>query len=366
LTEYSAEGRLYRVDLRLRPEGTVGPIVLSRAAYMRYYETRGELWERQMLTKARAVAGNVKVGNKLLEELGPFIYPRTHAGKPLDEIAAIKRKIESKTDEDANIKLGSGGIRDVEFIVQALQLLNGGTNERLREKNTLLAVEGLREYSLLSKREKELLVVAYKFFRSVEHRLQLLYGMQTHSLPQSKEEREFLSRRLGFRSESGFHRKLETHRTQIRRIFSSVFGLRKGRGIGATTAGLASEKILKESGFLNVRKATEHFGRLLEHLPELREAKLIRRFLQSVKKTKAPDWGLQNFLLLLNNPSLRRSLLQTFQNAQSLELLVLVCARSRRCAELLSREPLLFETLLAQPEEILSDRIGWEFFRKND
>lgn len=361
LTEHTAEGHLYRVDLRLRPEGGAGPLVLSRAGYMLYYETRGELWERQMLTKARVIAGNFEVGEKLLNDLRPFVYPRTHATSPLQEIAAIKRKIEEKTDRETNIKLGSGGIRDIEFIVQALQLLNGGIDQRLREKNTLRAIGRLVETSFLKNREGEKLKKAYTFFRLVEHRLQLLYGMQTHSLPESKEEAELLARRLGFRSSASFSAELTKRRQAVKRIFASVFST--GKKHAASTQWAHSQQLHR---FLNPKAVITLFEQIQRAIPELQEGTLFHSFAATLHKFKAPDWALQNFQLLANASSIRRTLVQILSHRSLSDLLVLICARSRRMTELLAGEPLLFEIFAGRPEEMMSEKFEWHFLRQQD
>jgi glutamate-ammonia-ligase adenylyltransferase len=361
LTQHTAEGHLYRVDLRLRPEGGAGPLVLSRAGYRTYYETRGELWERQMLTKARVIAGNREVGEKLLSDLRPFIYPRTHATSPLQEIAAIKRKIEEKTDRSANIKLGSGGIRDVEFIIQALQLLYGGTVERVRERNTLRAIDCLSETSLLGNREGEWLKKAYRFFRLVEHRLQLLYGMQTHSLPETPEEAELLARRLGFRTAASFTAELAKHRQRVRRIFTSVFVTEQRRSVSVR---VVQARQLRR--FYDPRLAAETLEQIHKAIAELHDSALTQPFVSALLHTGAPDWALQNFRLLAHQPLLRRSLVQILSNRSVLDLLLLVCARSRRMTELLAREPLLFEIFVGRPDEVLSGNLEWNFLRTQD
>ena len=139
LSHPTEEGYFYRVDMRLRPDGKAGSLIRSYDSAIMYYESRGELWERQMLIKARYVAGSEPFAQKFLGALSPFIYPRTFFQNPIEEISRIKARIESNSD-DRNIKLRAGGIRDIEFIVQALQLLNGGKNDSLRNSNTLAAI----------------------------------------------------------------------------------------------------------------------------------------------------------------------------------------------------------------------------------
>ncbi len=228
LSEHTAEGHLYRVDMRLRPDGGSGPLAMSRAAYFAYYEARGELWERQMLMKARVTAGDRRVGEGWMEEIQPFIFPKTLLSSPLEEIAKIKARIESNLDEGTNIKLGSGGIRDIEFTVQALQLLNGGNNVSLRQRSTLDALRQLADSGHLRESEGRDLASAYRFLRTVEDRLQLLHGLQKHSIPESLEERKILARQLGFGSVAAFSKKLESHQVRIRKAFRSVFGKKTG------------------------------------------------------------------------------------------------------------------------------------------
>ena len=195
LSHPTEEGYFYRVDMRLRPDGKAGSLIRSYDSAIMYYESRGELWERQMLIKARYVAGSETFAQKFLGALSPFIYPRTFFQNPIEEISRIKARIESNSD-DRNIKLRAGGIRDIEFIVQALQLLNGGKNDSLRNSNTLAAIALLHSALLLSTREADRLREAYIFFRVLEHRLQMLEYTQTHSLPEIKRDRKKIAVRM--------------------------------------------------------------------------------------------------------------------------------------------------------------------------
>ena len=163
LSDITPEGRLYRVDLRLRPDGSSGALVMSCASTLTYYETRGQLWERQMLLKARIVAGNQETGTGWQTSLLPFLFPKTQLRSPLAEIAGIKRQIEARVGSEVNVKLGSGGIRDIEFTVQALQLLYGGANDRLRIRNTLDALQALESSRVLNPVEAASLREAYEF-----------------------------------------------------------------------------------------------------------------------------------------------------------------------------------------------------------
>ena len=224
LSATTEEGYLYRVDTRLRPDGGSGPIIRSFDATMLYYESRGELWERQMLIKARRVAGNEHLGSRLLDRLRPFVYPRSLFANPLNEIARIKARIEAQSGDAHNIKLCSGGIRDIEFIVQALQLMNGGRSPELRTGTTTDAIERLETRGLLSTQEAFTLRSAYGFYRTIEHRLQMLDYAQTHSIPADPAERTKLALRLEMRLPA-FDRSLKHSLSDVRRIFDAVFAV---------------------------------------------------------------------------------------------------------------------------------------------
>ena len=221
LSHPTEEGYFYRVDMRLRPDGKAGALIRSFESAVLYYESRGELWERQMLIKARYISGGKIFAQKFLSALSPFIYPRTFFQNPIEEISRIKARIESNSDE-RNIKLRAGGIRDIEFIVQALQLLNGGKNASLRTSNTLAAVTLLHSMHLLSGREAAQLREAYCFFRILEHRLQMLAYAQTHSLPEAARERKKIALRMAIPSDQ-FEKLLAGHLLNVRRIFKTVF-----------------------------------------------------------------------------------------------------------------------------------------------
>lgn len=223
LTETTPEGYLYRVDTRLRPEGNSGPLVPSYAYLLSYYESRGEIWERQMLIKARVIYDQNNFGEDILKNIAPFIYPKYPLKNPLEEIAKIKFRIESGNDKSSNIKLCKGGVRDIEFSIQALQLLNGGKMKTVRERNTLKAVENLKKAGLLSINETKILKKAYTFYRNIEHRLQIKQYHQTFTLPQDSGEMLRLSRSLGYKDTAQFKKRLNNYLNEIRKIFNRVF-----------------------------------------------------------------------------------------------------------------------------------------------
>jgi [glutamine synthetase] adenylyltransferase / [glutamine synthetase]-adenylyl-L-tyrosine phosphorylase len=369
LSEHTGEGHFYRVDMRLRPDGFSGPLAMSRSTYIAYYETRGELWERQMLIKARVVAGNRNIGKGWREDIRPFIYPKTLLASPLMEIAKIKSRIESNVGVEEDIKLGSGGIRDIEFTVQALQLLNGGNNLQLQQRNTVTALERLAEARFLETREGSDLTVAYKFLRTVEDRLQLLHGLQTHSLPESSEERRILARQLGYRGEKAFSGDLEYHRSRIRAVFRSVVGAQVKKGelrLRASDTLHGGVKAIRLPGFLNAAAARDRLEKITAEVPQLGPLEQLPLFLQLVKKHRAQDWCIENFVLLASSGPIKRTLQQAVSSSRALELILLICSRSSKYATLLSREPLLFEALVGRPEDLIGPGASWTFLRSSD
>lgn len=369
LSEHTAEGHLYRVDMRLRPDGNSGPLAMSRAAYFAYYEARGELWERQMLIKSRVVAGDRRVGEGWREEIQPFIYPKTLLASPLEEIARIKARIESNLDNEKNIKLGSGGIRDIEFVVQALQLLNGGNNVQLRQRNTLLALRQLAQSKHLNETEERDLESAYRFLRTVEDRLQLLHGLQRHSIPESEEERRILARQLGYNSAVAFSADLASHQKRIRTVVRSVFGKKPGLPMSNSREGTESVldlNKLRKWGVLDERGAQLQISRIVKEMPELAHPVRFHVFMDLIRKHRAPDWCLHNFLRLASSAPIKRTLQQAASSDKVLDLLLLLCSRSSRYVDLLSREPLLFEALVGRSEDLLSPGIGWTFLKSSN
>src|SRR4051794_3238914 len=190
LEQPTGDGMVFRVDLRLRPEGRNGPLCNSLAAAERYYETFGRTWERQAWLRARPAAGDRALGDELLSILEPFIFPRSVDARLIDDVRGLRALFRDPADAGGalgetgfDVKLGAGGIRDVEMVVQALQLLHAGKRPDLRERNTPRAFPRLVVAGLLADREAWTLLSAYRFWRRLEHRVQVATGAQTHRLP---------------------------------------------------------------------------------------------------------------------------------------------------------------------------------------
>jgi glutamate-ammonia-ligase adenylyltransferase len=254
----SADGLIWRVDLRLRPEGAAGPIVNSVAATERYYETWGRLWERAALLRARPSAGDLELGKLLAREvITPFVYRSTvdpTIAAALTELVHRSRNELSHAPE-RDLKLGPGGIREAEFFVQTLQLVWGGREPTLRVPGTLPALARLRSQGLVSDREARGIAEAYLLLRRVEHRIQWASGVQTHLLPTEPEERARLARSLGFRNSAGLLGELERARETVHETFHSLTDSSTRRG--APRPVLSSELDGDDPGL--ERAAEQHF-----------------------------------------------------------------------------------------------------------
>jgi len=202
LSTYTAEGLCYRMDLRLRPDGSLGEICISLDGAKSYYQTRARDWELQMLIKARVAAGDAEAGRELLSAVEPLIYSTTLDFSAVEEVSATRERISEKLSKRRlgksafDVKLAPGGIRDVEFLVQCLQRLHGGRVPWLRHGGTMLALSRLSQKDLLSAAEFGRLIAAYRFLRNLEHRLQFAEDRQTHTLPTSPHELDLLARKM--------------------------------------------------------------------------------------------------------------------------------------------------------------------------
>lgn len=218
LNRQTGAGFLYRVDMRLRPWGKAGPLVTSLDGYFDYLTNHAALWERQSLLKARVIAGDFQVGAKFLAALPPYLF-HTPPEVLQQNVRETKESIEAGGSNWGNVKSGVGSIRDVEFVVQYLQLRHGAARPEIRTFNTLEALVRLAESDLLQADEYRILTDGYVFLRKVEHALQLLHYKQAHQLPTDPEELEYLARRLDFPTINSFLNHFEQHCVHIREVY---------------------------------------------------------------------------------------------------------------------------------------------------
>lgn len=389
------EGTLYRMDLRLRPEGEAGPLSRSLSSYENYYSQWGQTWERMMLIKARAVAGSEALGAEFLEMIQPFRYPRSINLGALREIATMKERIENEVvkagELERNVKLGRGGIREIEFVAQALQLLHGGREPFLQSPQTLGSLQKLGRYGKLTAGECQALDAAYVFLREVEHRLQMEDNLQTHTIPLSHRAQERLARLMGCATVQKFESEHLKRRRAVRRTFDKVMRVAMPQSRSTARSPLVGgfagaegpwKAWLAQQGFRDVEAAFRMIREFVEgpgyvhvspRTSELAQALLPRLFAQSKgrgersgaagqgaagggRKTRA-----QNRALALSDPDRVVTRLDSFisaygaratlfelwnRNPSIFELLLLLFDRSEFLAELAIRKPDLVDELV--------------------
>ena len=370
LQESTAEGFVFRVDMRLRPNGASGPLAISFDAMEQYYQVHGRTWERYALIKVRHVAGDAAAGAELLARLKPFVYRRYLDYSSIEEIrglkAAIHRELLNK-GVASNIKLGPGGIREVEFIGQAFQLIRGGRDTRLQERRILAVLAHLVDTGDLTAQASADLVQAYTFLRHTEHRLQELHDQQTQVLPADALDQARVAFGMGCADWETFVETLRRHTQRVHEHFESVFVAPQGEAPPAgETAGLHAVW----SGTLNVALAEEILQRVgfadgdavLKLLRSLREGgawsalsasgrerldRLMPLLLGAAGLTRDPVTTLTRLVALVEAIGRRSVYLALLvENPMALSQLVKLCAASEWIAQYLSRHPILLDELM--------------------
>ncbi|MDE0102282.1 MAG: hypothetical protein OXN89_07870 [Bryobacterales bacterium] len=246
LSEPTVDGMAFRVDLRLRPDPVSTPLVLSTKAALTYYEQRGQTWERAALIKARPVAADRKAGDAFLSKLEPFVWSQHLDFATVQELHDIKRRIDAQHQggdigsRGQNIKLGRGGIREIEFFTQSHQLVWGGNEPSLRTIATCEALRALTSSGHVPQSVTDALIDSYRYLRRVEHRIQMVADNQTHSLPSDPAEFEGLARFLGYRDGSAFDLDLTAKLRQVERQYESFFELPREMAVAGESSPLAA------------------------------------------------------------------------------------------------------------------------------
>jgi glutamate-ammonia-ligase adenylyltransferase len=346
---HDAGGALFRIDLRLRPEGTAGPLARSLESMENYYAGFGETWERLALIKARSIAGSRELAYEFLRQHQPFIFPRSPTPDVLEEIAGIKRRIERDIVGHENIgrdvKLGAGGIREIEFVVQALQLLHGARHAFLQETSTLKALPVLADLELLPRSEARVLENGYRFLRRVEHRLQIEAEQQTHTVPEDPEALDRLARSLGFPSSAKFNAALRDEMQQVRTVFRRVI---------SAPSGTAESTVESLHIFRDEKAAAKSLADLAKGPGGFHVAPRTRQVLRNLRpllfrwlaRAADPDVALNQFIRFVEAYGLRSMLFELLVvNPKLLELLVKTFDASRHAGDLLIRRPQLLEEI---------------------
>ncbi|MGH2754507.1 MAG: bifunctional [glutamine synthetase] adenylyltransferase/[glutamine synthetase]-adenylyl-L-tyrosine phosphorylase [Actinomycetota bacterium] len=369
LGEHSPEGRPFRIDLNLRPEGRSGALVRSLAAYVEYYRRWAQPWEFQALIKARLAAGDVEIGEAFHSETLPFIYPGEISEERVAEIRKMKERVEShaqlsarrsKTSEANDVKLGPGGIRDIEFSVQLLQLVHGSADPGVRGGNTLAVIDALTDSGYLAEEDAAGLEVAYRWLRNVEHRLQLWRERQVHHIPTDPDEVGRLARSLGFGDSpaaSATSRFEDRHRAvlaDVRGRFEKLFYRPMIESLSDAPGTKLSSDALKDRlrvlGYKDVDRAARTLSGLVSGTS--RRAKLFRvltpALLRFLAATPMPDEGLFAFLRLGEAIHGRLDALTSMRdNPPGLALLARVLGSGRFLGEMLAHVPEEIYTIAA-------------------
>ena len=240
--EPTGEGAAYRVDLRLRPHGSLGALTISLADTVRYFKTEARAWERQVLIRSRGCAGEIELFRQFFSDVEDLVFSKEETVETA--LANVRRSKEQIDLEQVdrrgyNVKLGRGGIREIEFLAQALQLAHGGRDRWLRSPHTLISLARLADRKHLSESELTGLSAAYAFLRHTEHVLQMENGVQTHTVPDEQERRELLARRMTFAVGTDFERELKTHTSNVTNVFTRLFGGEPTGSAGGTNTNLA-------------------------------------------------------------------------------------------------------------------------------
>ena len=229
LQQRSGDGYVFRVDLRLRPDPASTQVAISTEAALHYYEREGRTWERAAMIKARPCAGDVKAGEALLAEIAPFVWRKHLDFAALADVHDMKRQMQTYRGqseiavEGHNVKVGRGGIREIEFFAQTQQLIAGGRHPELRVRPTLQALDVLATSNWITFEARDELTVAYEFLRRVEHRLQMIADEQTHALPEDAEAVERFAHFFGYESRDAFAKDLVGHLNIVQGHYSRLF-----------------------------------------------------------------------------------------------------------------------------------------------
>jgi glutamate-ammonia-ligase adenylyltransferase len=358
VAEITGDGFVFRVDLRLRPEGGSGAICNSLAAAESYYETFGRTWERQALLRARPAAGDLDLGARFLRTVEPFVFPRSSGPRTLDEVRSLRQQfVDSTRHPGWNVKLGLGGIRDVELVAQALQLLYAGKRPDLRERTTLPALHKLGLAGLLTAQEVRTLSDAYHLWRALEHRIQLEQGAQTHELPVEPSGRERLARRLGLAGYAELDALVAEQRQAVGAVAETLGEPEQGPSaivLRLLDPALPQPQLLADlqsCGFSDVDAAAENL--------ELVRGRLAPTRLEEAIASPNPDRALDRFRDL----SVRASTgLETMlrEDRQLLTILAALFGTSERLSRHLLTHPATWPNLLSGPGDPRPDPVEWQ------
>ena len=362
LHESTADGFVYRVDLRLRPWGDSGPVALSHSAFEHYYQLHGREWEQYAMVKARVITGSAADRAWLQSILRPFVYRRYHDYRVFDGLAQLKHQIDRQARARGkinNIKLGPGGIREIEFFVQAFQILKGGRNHSLQTPSLFKAMAVLAEQHIVDPKEITEMRAAYCFLRQLENRIQMFNDEQTHDLPSQECRQQRISRMLGYADWPALELSLRHWQEIVNRRFSRLFISDDARDAEAIDYQALSSEQLEEAlqalGFTEpqpIRKKIEDFYQsaalhFMSDKAQQRFRSVFPHLLRAVAQQPDPPALLTRLLALMSAIAGRSVYFELlYQNRPLLQKLIQIFAASAWVAEQVTRYPMLLESVL--------------------
>jgi glutamate-ammonia-ligase adenylyltransferase len=366
LAERTVDGYVFRTDLRLRPDPASTAIAISTPAALSYYEGSGQNWERAAMIKARPCAGDIAAGEALLSELAPFVWRKYLDFAAVADVQAMKQQIHAYRGhgeiavEGHNIKLGRGGIREIEFFAQTQQLIAGGRMPNLRDRDTLTTLGKLADGGWIGAEAKDDMSAAYVFLRTVEHRLQMVNDEQTQTLPDDRAGLDRFSRFLGYKNRDAFAAEFLQYLENVQRHYAKLFELPGESGKSALEFPEQSDdkKTLDRLTEMGFRRALEasvtirhwlaggHFS-LRGDIPRAQLRELLPVLIEQLARAENPDAALvlfDRFLSNLRNASRLLALLR--QNRSLVALIAMVVGTAPRLADTLARYPQVMDALV--------------------
>lgn len=387
LGSVTEDGFVFRVDMRLRPYGSAGALALSFDAMEEYYQSQGRDWERFAMIKARVVAGNMAAGKQLLETLRPFVYRRYLDFSAIDALREMKslisRQVKRKGMKE-NIKLGDGGIREIEFVVQVIQLIHGGKNRKLQDPNLLKVLKVLVTDGYIEEKDGSELQGCYFFLRNLEHKLQALSDKQTHKLPADSISRLRVAKAMGYDNWEKLSGDLEKVREKVSGHFSALIAepkvsLEQKKNDNKLLQTLWEQELDEEKSLQILRtKDFQYPEVVLDLITDYRNSRqflamektgrerlklFMAVLLETVSTTESPNRGFERVFSFVQAITRRTAyLVLLLENPIALKQLIDLCSASPWVVEYLSKYPVLLDELLRPlflpPEkEILEDEL---------
>ena len=375
LNDATADGFVYRVDLRLRPWGDSGPVVLSHSALEHYYQLHGREWEQYAMVKARVISGSPGSREALASMLRPFVYRKYLDYRVFEGLATLKSKIDAQAKARGmrvNIKLGPGGIREIEFFVQAFQILRGGRNHRLQCSSIFDGFDALLEHEIVDADSLHMLREAYCFLRLLENRIQMYEDQQTHDLPDAKSQQQRLAATMDFADWEQIEQQLQQHRERVSSCFKELFKQHESKAgdaiiDDAIDAGTTEQRwdFIDDSGIEQTQAITDLLNRFIQSKAwkfmstraKQRFSLLLPGLIETIRESSQTDVLFERLLKLFSSIAGRSVYFELlFQNPALLQRLASLFDRSEWIAEEVSAYPMLIENLIQSGDQQRFDK----------